>query len=82
MEALVRVACIIALPTDMEVEQAGATDAGEFLLELSAKGEPGEFASFVTARRVGCAAIPAPSPRLRIASGALHEPQPSGRTTL
>jgi hypothetical protein len=59
-QALVRVACVMALPTDLEVEQAGAEDAGEFLIELHSgggtaekKGHLGELAAFVEARRVG-----------------------------
>lgn len=36
LEALVRIACMIALPTEWELQEAGAEDAGEFLLTLHA----------------------------------------------
>ena len=42
-EAIVRVACIMALPTDVELEAAGAFDAGEFLHALQDEGGLEEF---------------------------------------
>ena len=53
LEALVRVACVMALPNDEEIEEAKALDAGEFLLELVSSGESGELNEFVEARRIG-----------------------------
>ena len=52
LEALVRLACVLALPTDMEVRQAGAGDAGEFFLELLHGGTSTEIRTFVDTRRV------------------------------
>merc|ERR1711965_576189 len=52
LEALVRVASVIALPTDVEVKQAGAEDAGEFLIELINGVLPHHLKAFVDARRV------------------------------
>ena len=34
-EALLRVSCLKALPTDEEIEEAGCTDAGDFMLRLA-----------------------------------------------
>ena len=53
LEALVRIACVIALPTDSEVHQSGCADAGEFLLALQASEDPYELAHFVDSRRLG-----------------------------
>ena len=52
LEALVRIACIIALPTDWELSEAGAQDAGDFLLALYEDGKPDELERFVETRRV------------------------------
>ena len=51
LEALVRIACVIAQPTDTELAESGAEDAGEFLLVLRASSES-EYARFVERRRV------------------------------
>ena len=49
-EAIVRIACIVALPTDVELEAAGAFDAGEFLHALQ---DEQELAKFVSEHKVG-----------------------------
>ncbi|KAL1515733.1 hypothetical protein AB1Y20_002349 [Prymnesium parvum] len=46
LEAMVRLAAILALPTDMEIEHSEAADAGEFLLSLRANSET-EYMRFV-----------------------------------
>lgn len=49
-EALVRVACTMALPTEAELEAANAFDAGEYLHALE---DAGELQDFVDANKVG-----------------------------
>jgi len=51
LEALVRLSYVVALPTDEEVEEAGAIDAGDFLAALHADAEE-KFRQFVV-RRTG-----------------------------
>ena len=51
-EAIVRLACIVALPTDAELEEAKAEDAGEYLHALM-DGGSGEMSSFVAERKTG-----------------------------
>jgi CRP-like cAMP-binding protein len=62
LEAVVRVACAIALPTDAELSASGAADAGAFLLALrdgeeqasaTADGGGSALERFVNARKVG-----------------------------
>lgn len=55
MEALLRVACVMALPSDAEIEAAEAQDAGEYLQALV---EANELDAFVDARKVGWMAQP------------------------
>lgn len=51
-EAIVRLACIVALPTDAELVESEAADAGEYLLALrDAKGT--ELEDFISERKVG-----------------------------
>jgi len=50
LEALVRLSLLLALPTDLEVEEAGAADAGEFLLAMQTHS-PREYMSFLTTHR-------------------------------
>ena len=50
LEALVRMSIMVALPTDMELEEAGARDAGEFLLAMQANS-PNEYLSFLSTHR-------------------------------
>ena len=52
LEALVRLASIIALPTDDEVEAANAADAGEFMLALYVDARDA-FRQFVSHRTIG-----------------------------
>ena len=49
-EALVRMATMVALPTDEEIEEAGAADAGDFLIAMQAHS-PTEYAQFVSSRK-------------------------------
>ena len=49
LEALVRLAMQVPLPTDDEIGAMGASDAGEFMMELRAKKE--ELRSFAQARK-------------------------------
>ena len=49
-EALVRLACVIALPTDAELEEAQAADAGEYLFALM---DCGDVEQFVSERKTG-----------------------------
>ena len=51
LEVLVRIACTVALPTDMELAESGAEDAGEFLLVLFSASEI-EYERFIQRRRV------------------------------
>jgi hypothetical protein len=50
LEGLVRLSTMIALPTDMEIEEVGAADAGEFLLAMQAD-DPLSFQTFVEQRK-------------------------------
>jgi len=50
LEAVVRTALSIALPTDVELEEAGARDAGEFMLALQS-ASPVDFQAFLTSHR-------------------------------
>ena len=51
LEAVVRVSTMKALPTDAEVDRAGCSDAGQFLLQL--RGErPADFQRFLAERAV------------------------------
>ena len=50
LEGLVRMALMIALPTDMEIEEVNAADAGDFLISMQAD-DPNTFAQFVTERK-------------------------------
>lgn len=50
LEAIVRVACVMALPTDEEIKEAGAEDGGQFLLWYEAAA-PREFENFVLQRK-------------------------------
>ena len=50
LEALVRMSIMVALPTDMEIEEAGAQDAGEFLLAMQAT-QPREYLLFLATHR-------------------------------
>ena len=52
LEAIVRLACIAALPSDAEVEASRLSDAGEFLMALREAGND-ELDSFVLRRKVG-----------------------------
>jgi len=61
LEALVRVACVIALPTDAELEAAGVHDAGEYLHALQDADELNDFVAKRKARRTD------PNPRARTA---------------
>ena len=56
-EAIVRVACIMALPNDEEIEEAHAQDAGEFLNALQSAGD-GTLETFVAARKTGWRSAP------------------------
>ena len=51
-EAIVRLACIMALPTDDELMHSGAADAGEYLLALRDAGS-WHLDTFITSRKVG-----------------------------
>ena len=51
LEALVRLACIAALPTDAEIFETDATDAGEYLLAL--RSDPLKLQEFIASRKVG-----------------------------
>ena len=50
-EALTRVACLMALPTDAELEASNTDDAGEY---LSALQDAGELGAFVKQRKLDC----------------------------
>ena len=50
LEALVRLSLVVALPTDLELEEAKAADAGEFLLAMQTHS-PTEFQSFLSTHR-------------------------------
>ena len=50
LEALVRMATMISLPTDEEIEEVGATDAGEFLLAMQIDS-PNSYRSFLESHR-------------------------------
>lgn len=50
LEGLIRVSLLMALPTESELHQVGAQDAGEFLLSLRASSEV-EYIKFVEANR-------------------------------
>jgi hypothetical protein len=50
LEALVRVSIMSAMPTDMDLSEAGATDAGEFLLAMQANA-PKAYRSFLETHR-------------------------------
>ena len=49
-EALVRMSIMVALPTDMEIEEAGAADAGAFLLAMQANA-PRTYREFLQTHR-------------------------------
>ncbi len=51
LEALVRIARLIALPTDEELADAGAADAGEYLLAMRA--DPKLLARFIEQHKMG-----------------------------
>ena len=51
LEAMIRVACVVALPTDEEVREAAADDAGVYLLTYQ-ESSPVEFTRFVQERKV------------------------------
>ena len=53
LEAFVRVACVMALPTDQEVASAGVADAGEYLIALRSSADEQELLAFVQDRKVG-----------------------------
>ena len=61
MEALVRLACIMALPSDDEIAESGAADAGEFLLVLASE-QPVTLAHFVEERRAHWSEAPKQAP--------------------
>ena len=48
-EALVRVACLMALPTDAELEASEARDAGEYLFALQ---DGDALEEFISSRKV------------------------------
>lgn len=50
LEALVRLSLVVALPTDLELEEANAADAGEFLLAMQTHS-PIEYQSFLSTHR-------------------------------
>ena len=50
LEALVRMAITLALPTDMDIEEAGAADAGELLLAMQAES-PKAYDKFLASHR-------------------------------
>ena len=50
LEALVRLATMIALPTDEEIEEAGAVDAGDFLIAMQ-RSSPVAFKEFQTTHK-------------------------------
>ena len=50
LEALVRLATLIALPTDEEIVEAGANDAGDFLIAMQ-RDQPSAFKEFVETHR-------------------------------
>ena len=50
IEALLRMSTMLALPTDLEIEEAGAADAGEFLIALQSSS-PQLYADFLHERR-------------------------------
>ena len=49
LEAIVRLALMVALPTDAEIEAVGAQDAGEYLMALRASSD--EMATFIRTRK-------------------------------
>ena len=51
LEALVRLSTVVALPTQQEVEDGGAADAGEFLLALYSRGSAKTYNAFLMARK-------------------------------
>ena len=53
VEALVRLASIVAVPTLQEVEEAGAADAGDFILALYSKTSQKTYQSFLMGRTTG-----------------------------
>jgi hypothetical protein len=53
VEALVRLASIVAVPTLQEVEEAGAADAGDFILALYSKTSQETYQSFLMGRTTG-----------------------------
>lgn len=50
LEALVRLSLMLALPTDGDLEETGAADAGEFLLAMRIN-EPVSYTAFLTSHR-------------------------------
>ena len=50
LEAIVRLSISCALPTNVEIDKAGAADAGEFMLAMQAN-EPRSYASFLETHR-------------------------------
>jgi len=50
LEALVRLSMTLSLPTDLELDEAGAKDAGEFLLAMQASS-PKAYQSFLSSHR-------------------------------
>tara|TARA_B100000780_G_C21041757_1_gene418066 strand:+ start:92 stop:817 length:726 start_codon:yes stop_codon:yes gene_type:complete len=51
LEAFVRTACMKALPTDAEIDQAGLSDAGQFLLHMQLK-RPDDYQDFLRNRAI------------------------------
>ena len=50
LEGLVRMATILALPTDIEVEEAGAADAGDLLIAMQ-RDSPSDYRAFLDSHR-------------------------------
>ena len=63
-EALCRVACLKALPTDAELEASGCENAGSYLSEMQAS-RPLEYGSFLETRRTAFGHSPAHQPASR-----------------
>jgi len=51
MEALVRMSTLVALPTELEVEEAGASDAGDFLIAMQRNSPRDQYERFLTSHR-------------------------------
>ena len=51
LEAIVRLSCIIALPTDFEIGETGVRDAGEYMMALLA--DSNAMQSFVATQKTG-----------------------------